>query len=201
MIIKEQRRKRELICGSEGTVFCPICYWTYLPKIDGQAHRRYHRTMMRIIHPVPDPRLAQFPAGDLRVDGTSPKWLHRLVFERARALRRLEGYDFTQWGEDHAPNENHIHAWLLIEPLYVPIGVIGFDWMDWEDIQHGWHLCFAWIADSYRRKGMLTKRWPSLIEKYGWFTIEQPISPAMKAFLFKVHYRSHLHPYADLHPE
>ena len=53
------------------------------------------------------------------MDGSSPAWLHGLVYERARYLRREELYDFVRWNEQRgvAPNESEkdTHAILLIE--------------------------------------------------------------------------------------
>jgi hypothetical protein len=199
MITEKQRRKGQKIrFPNSHLIFCPICYWSYLPRVDGSAHSRYHRKMMRIINAVPDKRLSTLPCADICVQPASLRWLHSLVYERARALRREEGYDFTQWLEDQAPNPN-CQAWLFVEPDCRPIGVAGFEWMDWNNIRHGWHLNFVWIAPPYRRKGILSERWPKLVQKYGWFTIEEHLSPAMKAFLFKVHHRTDL--YACLHPK
>jgi hypothetical protein len=136
-------KKLQKIHYRDAVVSCPICDLTYVPGIDGRPHRAYHRKMMRILHPQPDPRLAQFSVNgqDVRVDSQSDYLLNLMVYERARALRREESYDFTQWPEptkpvryrgswlqlkgfDHQPNW---HAWLLIEPDYVPIGVAGFN--------------------------------------------------------------------------
>jgi acetyltransferase (GNAT) family protein len=153
---------------------------------------RYCRNTLA--NPKPEPYLAAFPAGDIRVDAQSEHFLNLLVYERAWALCHDEHYDFTQWHWPGTSKEYYtdwqrenrdrlLHAWLLIEPDYLPVGVIGFDWMDWNNIRGGWHLCFVWIADAYRRKGILSKRWPKFIQKYGWFTIEHPLSPAMEAFL------------------
>ena len=59
-------------------------------------------------------------------------------------------------------------------------------------MRHGWHLSCVWIAPAYRRKGVLSKRWPWFVLQYGWFTVEHPLSEAMEAFLFKVHHRTGL---------
>jgi hypothetical protein len=124
-----------------------------------------------------------------------------LVYERAQALKREEDYDSTQWPlpersrflrRCRLKDDPYWHAWLLIEPPDIPVGIVTFDWMDWEDIRHGWHLCAAWIAPEYRHKGVLSKRWPGFVSRYGWFTVEHPVSEAMEAFLFKVHHRTGL---------
>jgi hypothetical protein len=39
----------------------------------------------------------------------------------------------------------HWRAWLLVEPPLIPVGAVTFNWLDWDDIRHGWHLCLAWI--------------------------------------------------------
>jgi hypothetical protein len=53
----------------------------------------------------------------------------------------------------------------------------------------GWHLLFIWVSPEWRRKGVLSRRWPKWRETYGDFTVERPISAAMVAFLTK-----HEHP-------
>jgi hypothetical protein len=52
----------------------------------------------------------------------------------------------------------------------------------------GWHLCFVWIGDAFRRQGLLLKRWPHWVTQYGLFTIECPVSDSFQSFLRKVDY-------------
>jgi hypothetical protein len=44
------------------------------------------------------------------------------------------------------------HALLLIEPPNIPVGAVSFNWMDWKNTRHGWHLAFVWIAPWYQGK-------------------------------------------------
>jgi hypothetical protein len=46
-------------------------------------------------------------------------------------------------------------------------------------------LNFAWIAEPWRRKGVMSRRWPRWRATYGEFTLEQPFSEAMANFLAK----------------
>src|SRR6267142_5313531 len=98
------------------TRICSVCGFQSWKGDYALGHRPYHAEFVRINFPQTDPRLGSYGQTDIVVNSTSPKWLHQLVYERARDLRRLEGYDFTQWPSDHAPNSQHIHALLLIEP-------------------------------------------------------------------------------------
>jgi hypothetical protein len=172
-------------------VFCPICDFTYLTDLasDVRRHRKYHAESMRAIDPPLDERLTELPPGDVRVDAASPTWLHRLVYERARALKREEHYDFVQWSEDHAPKEDHqhkqIHAWLLIEEGRA-VGVAAFAYIHWVRAEPGWSLQMVWIAPPYRRRGLLQRRWPVWKEEYGDFRCATPWSAAFENFLAKV---------------
>jgi hypothetical protein len=169
---------------------CSICGYVYNKNAvrwyepnNGVAHRYFHRQHA----PAPEPLVAGFPEGDIKVDSSSPAWLHKLVYERAHYLARQEHYDFTQWNDEHGLRDNEFekdsHALLLIEPPHVPIGAVSFAWKKWSDRAHGWHINFIWVAGTWRRKGMISRRWPLWLETYGAFTIETPWSKNMKAFL------------------
>ena len=174
-----------------GTVRCSVCGYTYVRGLTGEArlHAAYHARWKRLRYPKPDLRFASC-SDDVRVDENSPKWLHRAVYRGARALARERRYDFTQWGEDRAPrtrsDERDIHALLLVENGAIPVGVAGFSRIIWSDRDPGWHMLFAWIADEWRRRGVMSSRWPQWRETYGDFTLERPLSKAMRAFIAKV---------------
>jgi hypothetical protein len=144
------------------TVFCPVCNYGYVRGLPGEArlHAAFHARYMRPRKPKPEPRLAAY-GGDVRVDYRSPVWLHRRVYQCALGLKRDEHYDFPQWGERDAPensrHERNHHAWLLVEDL-TPVGAVGFLDANWADI--GWHptMFFAWVADAWRRKGVMSRR-------------------------------------------
>ena len=166
--------------------YCAICRFDYVPSIPSNraSHRRRHVISMRPHRPKPDPEFANNV--DVVVDKTSAKKLHKLVFERARALQRDSGYSL-QWCEDRAPSEDkfvrRVHAILLIEDS-TPVGVVSFAWMRWTDgTPHGWRMLMAWIAEPWRRKGLLSRRWDRWRETYGEFSIERPVSRGMANFL------------------
>jgi hypothetical protein len=96
---------------------------------------------MRPRRPKTDPRLVELQphGGDVRVDASSPRWLHRLVYEIARALQRDERYDFPQWSKDGAQAErDQTHAILFVEPEGIPIGATSFSWIEWANAPPGW---------------------------------------------------------------
>jgi hypothetical protein len=126
----------------------------------------------------------------VRVDVASPQWLQRIVYHCALALKRDEHCDFPQWRKDRPPKgaayERDLHALVLVEDRVIPVGAVGFSWINWSDCEPGWHMNFAWVADSWRRQGVLTRRWPQWRKTYGGFTLERPLSRAMRAFVAKV---------------
>ena len=83
-------------------------------------------------------RLAAF-GGDVRVDAKSLRWLHRLVYDRALALKRDIHTDFPQWCEDGPPRasrgdrESDLHALLLVENEVIPVGAVSFSLINWKD--------------------------------------------------------------------
>jgi hypothetical protein len=64
-----------------------------------------------------------------------------------------------------------------------------FEWVEQTNgYPIGWQLNFVWVADKFRRQGLLFKRWPQWVKAYAPFTIEYPVSEAFQAFLRKVDY-------------
>jgi hypothetical protein len=171
---------------------CPVCGYIYQrhPQQyginNGVAHRAWHRQHV----PLPDPRLADFPATDIRVDQKSPPWLHQLVYQQAHYLQQQEHYDFTQWDAKRGITENEcekdIHALLLIEEPQLIVGAASWSWVLWNNHTPSWCMNFIWIAGTWRRKGVLSKRWPIWRETYGAFIVEPPWSESMEAFLRKM---------------
>lgn len=172
---------------------CPSCGYLYKKQPyryydsdNGTLHRRFHRQHV----PVPESRLSDFPAGDIRVDITSPAWLHQLVWQRAKYLQQQEHYDFTQWNAERGlpdtESSKNIHAILLTEDPNLIVGAASFSWTLWTNYAPSWNLNFVWIAGTWRRKGVLSKRWPAWLQTYGAFTVESPWSDAMWAFLLKM---------------
>jgi hypothetical protein len=133
--------------------------------------------------------LAAF-GGDVRVDASSPKWLQRIVHRCAVELQRDEGCDFPQWGEDGPPrmwaDERDLHALVLVESGSIAVGAVAFLRADWPDCEAGWLMMFAWIADEWRRRGVMSRRWPGWRKTYGDFTLSSPLSTGMRAFVGKM---------------
>jgi zinc-finger of acetyl-transferase ESCO len=142
-------------------VTCPICRLTYIPSSpdDRRIHRSRHAEAIKPRRPKPYRRFAD--GADVIVDERSPAQLHKLVYERARALQRDEGYGFPQWNPDCPPRGRgeRMHAVLLVEDS-TPIGAVSFEYVNWTNAPPGWHLNFAWIAPPWRLKGVMARRWP-----------------------------------------
>jgi hypothetical protein len=82
-----------------------------------------------------------------------------------------------QWNIDCAPQPRtpggRVHAILLVEDS-TPIGAVSFEYLIWTNAPPDWHLNFAWIAPPWRRKGVMSRRWPQWLATYGEFTFEDP---------------------------
>jgi zinc-finger of acetyl-transferase ESCO len=185
------------------TGHCLLCRFLYDPEYeeDRKLHRKRHAAMVAVRFPRPDPRLAAFGGGDVRVDRDSPRWLNNLVYDRARALAQDEGYDFPPWTKDTPPEDDYryrddTHAWLLIEEGSIPVGVTTFTWMKWQNIPPCWVMNIAWVANEWRRKGVMTRRWDGWRTAYGDFHLDRPLSVAMEAFARKIGHRGP-QPYAS----
>lgn len=139
------------------TGFCPTCKYGYVKGLPGEArlHAAFHASYMYPRKPRLEPRLAAFD-GDVRVDAASPRWLQRIVYRCALALKRDQHYDFPQWREDRPPKgavyERDLHAVVLVEDGVIPVGAVGFSWTKWKDHTPGWRMNFAWVADDWRAR-------------------------------------------------
>jgi len=169
---------------------CDVCGCLYVPQIaeNRRFHRKYHAEHLRPRFPKPNPRLADY-SGDVKVDASSPRWLHQLVYDCARALKREERYDLVQWDKrgdiEASDDERDIHAFLMVEKS-TPVGAASFSWVTREECgDSGWCMNFVWVADSWRKKGMLSKRWAGWVAKYAPLSVEHPLSDAMESFLDK----------------
>ena len=171
----------------------------YVPDYEGDrlGHRRWHHRVASTLPPRPDKRLGALRlTGDLLVDRDSPRWQHRMVYERAHRLKLEQHYDFTQWKPDGVPWEHSAerptppHAVLLIEQQDIAVGVVSFiNGRRWSNVAPGWLLSFIWIAPEWRRQGVLSRRWPAWRATYGEaFMLEPPLSEAMEAFALKHHH-------------
>jgi hypothetical protein len=121
----------------------------------------------------------------------SPKWLQRIVCQCAVGLQRDVGFDLPQWAADGPPDgvwasTRDMHALVLVENGSIAVGVVTFLRTDWPWCEAGWLMDFAWVADEWRRKGVMTRRWLSWRKTYGDFTLSAPLSSEMRAFVGKM---------------
>jgi hypothetical protein len=172
---------------------CPQCghgYWTDCARSRAR-HGTVHARWRKVHVPKPDPRIAELAvSGDIIIDRSSPRWLHKRVYEIARALQRDRRFDFVQWTETGDPSwtgwRNHARATLFVEPGGVVIGACSFSRHDWNNVPPAWIMCFAWLAPAWRRQGHLSRRWPTFRERYGNFLLDGPLSEAAQALAAKV---------------
>lgn len=191
----ELRRLWQIHDDSDGMVtrcaFCGLLYLHESPS-DRAIHRAEHRRYASSLPPRADKHIAalQLPSGvDLVVSHNSPRWMHQMVYERARRLMKEQHYDFPQWQPDGSHwewSDEHPdppHAILLIENQNIAVGTVCFNnGRHWTNVAPGWMLMFAWVAPEWRRQGVLSRRWTAWREQYGDFLLDPPLSEAMKAF-------------------
>jgi hypothetical protein len=200
----EHQRLEDVFEDDEHPVVCPFCGRAYaLDSPDGRKnHLLFHQCVASTLPPRPDKRISALRLGgcDLRVDSDSPRWMHRLVYERARRLKREEHYDMPQWQPDSVAwqwsreEPTPPHAFLLIEQGDIAVGVVGFiNRQRRREVAPGWHMLFAWVAPEWRRQGVLTRRWSAWRSAYGDFTLEPPLSNPMKAFAAKISHPTEPH--------
>lgn len=171
-------------------VKCDYCGMEYLSNNTSEArsHDAAHSRHQKVFDPEADQRFAEHLATQVdgeRVTHDSPQWMHGQISERASEFRREFGFDFTQW-----PGSWAVRAGEEWEGRLFAHGVDGtiaggcaFMQRNPEAQPADWALQWIWIAPKYRRAGLLKARWASLIDRYGDFFIEPPLSAAMEAFV------------------
>lgn len=169
------------------TVHCDYCNIEYErgdPE-ENLRHRTWHARWQRVLDPRPlkrmSARLVQHSDPE-EVRPRSPLWCHQEMYERAWAFKREMGFDFEQWGStaDGRDTDPSVHGYLMNAEDGAIAGACCFR-MDGDR----WNLCWIWIAPRYRRNGIVARRWQQFTAKFGDFTIEPPISPAMQSFVLK----------------
>lgn len=180
---KYRERKQE-------TIDCAYCGMSYLSNTPSEtrAHRQVHQRAARLLDPEPNARLAKrlATAGALiTIDAKAPMWLQREVYRRAVRFKREFRYDFVQWaGDEINPVKADWHGYLI--PAGADGTIAGACAL--AKLQPGpsgevWTLAWVWIAPKFRGQGLLTAHWPALLELYGSFFIEPPLSAAMQGFV------------------
>lgn len=171
------------------SVICPDCGAEYdRGNPDSTyAHRKEHRRRVKYMQPVPSIRLLQARNVDTDaawVTSKSPAWKHNEMYERALAFKREFHYDFTQWGSHGRDDDPNARGFLFSNEAGAITGACAFR-LRINDECSRWGLQWVWIAPQYRRDGYLTRQWKIFRSKFGDFTVEAPVSPAMAAFLAK----------------
>lgn len=185
----EVRAPRYRSPGPTQDVVCASCGMEYTrgdPE-SSAAHRREHKTRMRVLDPEPCERLLTARLTEPEptiVRSTSPTWKHREMYQRARAFKREFHYDFVQWGSGRRDEDPDVHGILLDMPDGRIAGACAFRWRENENLPAPfWGLQWVWIAPPFRRQGVLSSRWEMMRERFGDFLVEGPVSEAMQAFL------------------
>lgn len=168
---------------------CPECHAEYLPgdKESSLRHRSDHAMRMRVFDPKPTPafrrRLATMADPEVVHPG-SPLWMHKAVYLRAMYFRREFGYSFIQWdGTDTSKNKHEeARGHLFTSHERGAEGTIIGGCAFWRD-PGGWRMQWVWLCPPARRSGALSRRWKDLLERYGDFELDQPLSEAMQAFI------------------
>jgi hypothetical protein len=165
---------------------CDICRFEWCPDIPENVaeHRRRHREHMRFARPYRDKRLAPT---DPWVTWESPRWKNRIVYEFARRFRRELRFDFPPWAGSPTELLRYMpkaHGYIFHDDGRA-LGACGFDWMEWSDAPACWTMGGVYVVPPTRRSGMLSRRWPTFLERFGEFQIYPPLSEAMKAFARK----------------
>lgn len=112
----------------------------------------------------------------------------RIEVERfARYFRHEFDYDFMQF--ERYDRDPTCTAYLLTDTGSAPAvwaGACCFRSRDYEDAGDNVQtLDWVWIHPYLRRKGLLTRHWPTLRANHGDFAVEPPVSEAMVRFLQK----------------
>ncbi|MGY4816488.1 hypothetical protein ACVNP3_11190 [Pseudomonas chlororaphis subsp. piscium] len=180
-------KHREL---KQESIKCDYCGLTYLSNTPAEtrAHRVIHRRAAQLLDPTPNTRFAKRLAQTdhpIIVDSNAPMWMQKEVYRRAVKFKRDFRYDFVQWaGDDVNPVKIGWHGQLF--PAGPDGTIAGACALSNEHPGPGgveWTLAWVWIAPKYRRQGLLAAHWPGLIERYGSFFIEPPLSEAMQGFV------------------
>jgi len=182
-----------------GVDACPTCGLTYVrgSPDDEREHRRRHRLWAAVAEPKPSPAVRKLNATDglIAVDWRSRPWLNKAVYERAKLFRREFGYDFVQWyelgpGREFEPDFRARAFLFIADDNAIIAGACAFRWRAWTKAPHEWAMDWVWLAPRFRRRGILTRHWPTFTALFGsGFYLEPPLSDAMEAFARK---RGHL---------
>lgn len=171
------------------SVTCAYCGYQYIsgdPE-ENAAHLSYHAKIKRVLDPQPLRRFLEAKETDPETEWVTPNslvWKHREMYARARQFKREFGFDFVMWGAKTAKDTDpKVHGFLFPDdsgvcPPGTIVGACAFRWRE----DH-WGLQWMWLAPKVRRQGILARRWPMFLERFGNFVVERPLSDAMQAFV------------------
>jgi hypothetical protein len=116
----------------------------------------------------------------------APAAVRRAIYTCALYFRREFRYDFVQYSErEEEPSaraflwyggpeySGRCHAW----------GACCFRWRTYTSCTPLWALQWVWLHPYLRTQGLLRGTWPYFLKRFGWFDVEPPYSPGMRAFL------------------
>jgi hypothetical protein len=171
------------------SIQCLTCNCHYIPGRVDEWHAEWHADFILWRRKSrPEPRLAAYD-GDVRVDAASPEWLHHIVDGYAVGLTYDPGFAEPQWNVDRPSemdvDQRDLHALVLVEDKFIPVGAVAFSQIIRDGRAPVWRMMFASIDDEWRRRGVMSRRWPGWRKIYGDFELEKPLSRAMTAFVAK----------------
>lgn len=170
-------------------VTCTYCGHEYMkgdPE-ESAAHLSYHAKIKRVLDPLPLRNFLEAREANSEAEwvvSNSPTWKHREMYVRARQFKREFGFDFVMWGTKTVKDTDpKAHGFLFpdesgVFPHGAIAGACAFRWRE----DH-WGLQWIWLAPKVRRQGILARRWPIFLERFGDFVVEPPLSDAMQAFV------------------
>lgn len=136
----------------------------------------------------------------IKVTHKSPRPIKAAVATVAAFFQREFQYDCLQYGYKGLEDDPYHTAYLFFDEgrrfeffkgqgfVSPSIGACCFRTRRIKGSESSVGLQWIWIHPYFRRKGVLTKHWPFLVEQHGDFFAEPPLSPAMDGFLRKVGY-------------
>jgi hypothetical protein len=133
----------------------------------------------------------------------SPRRIREFVETFGKYFRREFHFDFvpfeaaeTPSSPGYVPYEAYLFHEVASDLFEVDkpvkhrcIGACGFRWIEWSNAPACWSFQWAWFHPYFRARGHLSKAWPSFVQRYGEFHVQQPISGAMEKFLSRYQHR------------
>jgi GNAT superfamily N-acetyltransferase len=104
-----------------------------------------------------------------------------------RMFRREFDYDGTPYVAEDPDGQQRCVLWVALprfEDGYVAVGAAGFrEGITYTNVPGPvTEMRWAWLHPHYRRRGVLSAAWPHLVNRFGPFGLQPPLSPAMQAF-------------------